>query len=146
MYRHAQDDAANDSARTPLVVPLGSLFIRKRPLYSRNLTRDIPLQSIIIGNIPLEEVHNTSLFSLLLVSLCCWCCCCCVCFLSLCVAAVTKSIYLQLSREGQQSKRVLVRQKLLIKSHTLLHYTQSFLHGAVPVSYTHLTLPTMAVV
>ena len=124
MYRHTPDDA-NGRAAT-FVVPFGSLFIRKRPLYSRKLTRDIPLLSIIIGYISIEEINR----QYLLVSLCC---CCCVCFLSLRVAAVTKSIYLQLSREGQQSKRVLVRQKLLIKSHTLL---QSFLHGAVPRNQT----------
>ena len=114
MFRHTPDEA-NSTAAT-FVVPLGGLFIRKRPLYSRKLTRGIPLQSIIIGYIPIEEINR----QYLLVSLCC---CCCVCFLSLRVAAVTKSIYLQLSREGQQSKRVLVRQKWLIKSHTLLHCT-----------------------
>ena len=37
MYRHTPDDA-NGRAAT-FVVPFGSLFIRKRPLYSRKLTR-----------------------------------------------------------------------------------------------------------
>ena len=134
MYRHTPDDA-NGRAAT-FVVPFGSLFIRKRPLYSRKLTRDIPWLRIIIGYIPIEEINR----QYLLVSLCC---CCCVCFLSLRVAAVTKSIYLQLSREGQQSKRVLVRQKFLIKSHTLLHYTQSFLHDAVPSNQTEPCSPSV---